>query len=47
MARLNEEDRVFDQMRFKNTPNSVLKMNDLMDMKRKRDIKPSEDDLEY
>jgi len=22
-------------------------MNDLMDMKRKRDIKPTEDDLEY
>lgn len=47
LGRLNEEDQIFENMRLKNVPTNAQKMNEIMDLKRRRDIKPSEDDLDY
>lgn len=47
LGRLNEEDQIFENMRLKNVPTNSQKMNEIMDLKRRRDIKPSEDDLDY
>ncbi|KAL4494611.1 hypothetical protein ABPG72_004513 [Tetrahymena utriculariae] len=47
LARLKNEDKLFDSMKFKNAPTNIQKMNELMDLKRKKDIKPTAEDEEY
>lgn len=34
-------------MRLKNVPTNLQKMNEILDLKRRRDIKPTEEDTEY
>ncbi|EAS03666.2 hypothetical protein TTHERM_00473280 (macronuclear) [Tetrahymena thermophila SB210] len=47
ISRLKNEDKLFESMKFKNAPTNIQKMNDLMDLKRKKDIKPTAEDEDY